>query len=606
MPIAPAPVRLRPRSRALAAAAIFAAVAALPAVAGADEAAFSFTGAPQSWTVPSGVHEATFALTGGSGGASGGITSAHASGGRGALVHATLPVSAGQQLAIYVGGAAPGNGIEQGGWNGGGGGARVGNNVALGGGGGGASDVRVGGTALTDRVLVAGGGGGGGSFGAGPGPFDSGGAAGGVGGDAGTDGAVGMVAALPAVAGGGGGGIAGDAGGAGGHPAALSGAIAGSAGGAGTTGTGAAMVDGSAGASGSGGGGWIGGGSGATGDFDLTSGFVSGGSGGGGGGASYVAPTAADATVGLAASFDDGSLTIAYVIARPESDVDPTISGVARVGETLTCDPGGWSDANTVAAAWARDATPVGGADGPTYVVADADAGHALSCVVTAANGAGSTVVRSAPVAIPSAPADQPPANGGHARTPIAPPLAAPAAAPASAGLPTVVTAASALRCAPGIWTGAITLSVRWLRDGFPIPRATGATHQLTDADAAHVLQCEVTARGAGGTTDALSVAVNGPARLALARHMLFRSRGGIVGVPVTCLGRRCSLTVTLRRGRTTLAVRRRVALAAGGEPSIVHVRVTALPARGDRVTVALGAPGFPSVTATRALAHFG
>jgi len=82
-------------------------------------------------------------------------------GGNGAVISATLTVTPGQTLNIYVGGMGS-CGNNSGGWNGGATGfasnpANVSYNSC---GGGGASDIRIGGNALANRVMVAGGGGG--------------------------------------------------------------------------------------------------------------------------------------------------------------------------------------------------------------------------------------------------------------------------------------------------------------------------------------------------------------------------------------------------------------------------------------------------------------
>lgn len=107
---------------------------------------FSYTGSMQSFTVPSCVGAVTLEVWGAQGGANwvsndnfGGYASAE------------FTVTAGNVLNVYVG-EQP-NGIT-GGFNGGG------NGESSGQGGGGASDIRLGGTALTDRIIVAGGGGG--------------------------------------------------------------------------------------------------------------------------------------------------------------------------------------------------------------------------------------------------------------------------------------------------------------------------------------------------------------------------------------------------------------------------------------------------------------
>ncbi|MFD1512468.1 glycine-rich protein [Halomarina rubra] len=101
-----------------------------------------------TWQVPSGVESVEVDLYGAQGGKS--------SGGLGGHVAGTLPVTPGETLTIRVGGQGA---TKSGGYNGGGNGGE-GHGSPDGAGGGGASDIRQGGTALADRVVVAGGGGG--------------------------------------------------------------------------------------------------------------------------------------------------------------------------------------------------------------------------------------------------------------------------------------------------------------------------------------------------------------------------------------------------------------------------------------------------------------
>ena len=108
---------------------------------------FPCTRAIQSWMVPAGTGEISVNLTGGAGGGSNG-----APGGR---LQASYPVTPGATLHFFVGGA----GDASGGYNGGGASPSF---MGVAGGGGGGSDIRIGGTDLSNRVLVAGGGGGGG------------------------------------------------------------------------------------------------------------------------------------------------------------------------------------------------------------------------------------------------------------------------------------------------------------------------------------------------------------------------------------------------------------------------------------------------------------
>ncbi|AKU99128.1 Hypothetical Protein AKJ09_05792 [Labilithrix luteola] len=137
---------------------------------------FAYTGAPQTFTVPATVTTLSVDVQGAAGGTSGGKS---AFGGR---VEATMSVTGGQVLNVYVGGTT--TTTNAGGYNGGGNGYANGTFVATGGGG--ASDIRIGGNAIVNRVIVAGGGGGTGQ----DGPVLIGGVGGGlVGGDAPTAGA---------------------------------------------------------------------------------------------------------------------------------------------------------------------------------------------------------------------------------------------------------------------------------------------------------------------------------------------------------------------------------------------------------------------------------
>ncbi|WP_162845944.1 glycine-rich protein [Seongchinamella sediminis] len=120
---------------------------------------FDHTGAVQTWVVPAGVTEVSLEAWGAEGGGAYDCSDVNENdGGLGGYATGTLAVTEGQTLEIYVGGfpgdPGPVSG-QPGGFNGGGDGGRYGA------GGGGASDVRVGGSTLADRVLVAGGGGGG-------------------------------------------------------------------------------------------------------------------------------------------------------------------------------------------------------------------------------------------------------------------------------------------------------------------------------------------------------------------------------------------------------------------------------------------------------------
>jgi gliding motility-associated-like protein len=116
-----------------------------------NTATFNFTGQVQQWIVPPCVYEVCADVHGAKGGGT--------NGGNGARITACIPVQPGDILYLYVGGMGT-QGAASGGWNGGGTGQASQGNGQASWGGGGASDIRIGGQALANRVIVAGGGGG--------------------------------------------------------------------------------------------------------------------------------------------------------------------------------------------------------------------------------------------------------------------------------------------------------------------------------------------------------------------------------------------------------------------------------------------------------------
>jgi hypothetical protein len=240
---------------------------------------FHYTAKEQSFEVLSGVTKLTLKASGASGPSQGG-SSCYFTGGNGGIVKATISVTPGEALAIFVGGEGTGDASNcsagyAGGFNGGGAGGSE--NYCLNGtGGGGASDVRQGGDELRNRVIVAGGGGGGGIANS---VFDAG-----EGGDGGGNvGARGTGVPVGGYGGTGGTQQRGGKGGAGGAPSMRS-----SKGHRGELGVGGIGGSGQfAGCGGGGGGGYYGGGGGGGAD-----GASAAGGGGGGGGSSYLEPGA--------------------------------------------------------------------------------------------------------------------------------------------------------------------------------------------------------------------------------------------------------------------------------------------------------------------------
>lgn len=136
---------------------LVAAIAGSGVSAFAQTVTFGYTGSVQYYTVGAGVTSVGVDMQG----ARGGNGNCSSSGGAGGRVECVLSVTPGQVLSIFVGqrgldytSTCCGT-FRAGGYNGGG------STYDYGGTGGGASDIRIGGVALSNRVVVAGGGGGG-------------------------------------------------------------------------------------------------------------------------------------------------------------------------------------------------------------------------------------------------------------------------------------------------------------------------------------------------------------------------------------------------------------------------------------------------------------
>jgi hypothetical protein len=286
---------------------------------------FNFTGGMQSYTVPVGVTSLTINARG----AQGASQTLGGTGGLGGSVQGVISVLPGQVLNIFVGG--------QNGYNGGALGGVNGNTVFSGpstgnaGNGGGATDIRIGGVALANRVLVAGGGGGAGRNGVWPGcqtagPAGNGGSGGGL---TGGNGNGGSSNACNCAGGGGNGGFGGTQSAGGATSTYNTGGCLqtwgpGNAGTLGIGGAGSLVFHNGSGGCGGGGGGYYGGGSGANGS-DTTPG------GGGGGGSSFVG--AATNTV-LTAGTNTGNGSVVLTIPSASTSLTQ-IAGLAS-GSTFT------------------------------------------------------------------------------------------------------------------------------------------------------------------------------------------------------------------------------------------------------------------------------
>jgi hypothetical protein len=92
--------------------------------------------------------------------------------------------------------------------------------------------------------------------------------------------------------------------------------------------------------------------------------------------------------------------------AAPVNTAKPTITGEARVGQTLTADPGTWTGNPTFTYQWQRcdsdgsNCLPVTGETGTTYGARTADVGFRLRVAVTGKNAGGSATSNSGVTAV--------------------------------------------------------------------------------------------------------------------------------------------------------------------------------------------------------------
>jgi hypothetical protein len=105
------------------------------------------------------------------------------------------------------------------------------------------------------------------------------------------------------------------------------------------------------------------------------------------------------------------NLTAAPSATAPANTAAPTVSGLARQGQTLSASTGSWTNSPSgYVYQWRRcdsggnNCASVGGAAGQSYLLAGADVGSTVRVQVTATNGAGSTAAASAQTPVVAAP----------------------------------------------------------------------------------------------------------------------------------------------------------------------------------------------------------
>jgi hypothetical protein len=171
----------------------------------------------------------------------------------------------------------------------------------------------------------------------------------------------------------------------------------------------------------------------------------------------------------------------------PANTTAPAITGSSSVGSTLTCGTGTWTRSPSFTYEWTRDSLPIGTT--ATHEIVESDAGHALTCSVSATNGVAGPVTVAASTTITLAPLPENTAD--------------PAVSPSES-----VNIGDVLHCGTGTWTGSLTTARQWLRNGDVLAGETNESFTVRTEDAGASLRCRVTASNSVGSSSETSSAV--------------------------------------------------------------------------------------------------
>ena len=174
----------------------------------------------------------------------------------------------------------------------------------------------------------------------------------------------------------------------------------------------------------------------------------------------------------------------------------PSISGTAQVGQTLTVDTSGVSDADGLTNVaysyqWQADGAEISGATGSTYTLAESDAGKAVSVTVSFTDDAGNAEeLTSGPTAEvaarPNTPATGLPTISGTALVGE-----------------TLTAETSAIADEDGLDNG--VFAYQWQSEGVDISGSTGETYTLADADVGKVISVRVSFTDDAGNGETLT-----------------------------------------------------------------------------------------------------
>jgi hypothetical protein len=157
----------------------------------------------------------------------------------------------------------------------------------------------------------------------------------------------------------------------------------------------------------------------------------------------------------------------------------PTITGIAKFGETLTGNTGSWGAGVSTSTEWFVGQTATGDTDN-TYVVQSADIGKIVSFRVTASKAGYQDSVVSAVTAST---------------------VAAQMTIVGSPSISGILKVGNTLTVNVGTWESGATTSQQWRRNGSPISSATGTMYALQKSDKGKGISVTVTATKTGYST---------------------------------------------------------------------------------------------------------
>ena len=198
----------------------------------------------------------------------------------------------------------------------------------------------------------------------------------------------------------------------------------------------------------------------------------------------------------------------------------PTISGTARVGETLTASTTGIADSDgltnvTFTYQWLADDAAISGATASTHTLVAADAGKAIKVRVSFTDDAGNTesLTSGASAAVTAA---KKPASGtarvGETLTANNPATGAPTISGTARVGETLTASATGIADTDGLTNA--TFTYQWLADDADIAGATGSTYTLVAADAGKAIKVQVSFTDDAGNAESLTSAATTAAAL--------------------------------------------------------------------------------------------